>query len=275
VVVRGSPSRLFRVDSLTLRRAGSTTTGVTRAVTVTRDGRGTPTSVTVPDRSTDTLLTLPQNFNEGWTATWHGEELPAQRVDGWKQGWRLPAGSAGAVTLGFAPARTFTWLLGVGAVLVGVCVLAVAWLWWRDRRGLGAQLAPALRTGRPGLLDATVAAAAGGLLCGWWGLAGVATAIGLGLALRRFQGWPVLAGLSILVASLALAWAPITDRTWAVSWSQGWSLAAVCCAVAGLASLRTVHRHRAGQEPGVTVPTSRDRRHTGSEAAAVSRSTES
>ncbi len=224
--VVATPSPLFRVDSLTLSRTGSASTGVTRAVTVTRDDRGTPTSVTVPDRSTDTLLTLPQNFNEGWTATWHGEELSAQRVDGWKQGWRLPAGSAGAVTLSFAPAGTFTWLLVAGAVLAGLCVLSLVWLWWRDRRGHEEPVAPALRTGRPGLLDASVAVVAGGLLCGWWGLAGVTTAIGLGLALRRFQGWPVLAGLSILVASLALAWAPITDRSWAVTWSQAWSLAA-------------------------------------------------
>ena len=102
-----------------------------------------------------------------------------------------------------------------------------------------------------------MAVVAGGLLCGWWGLAGVLVAICLGAGLRRFQGWPVLAGLSVLVASLALAWGPITDRSWAVTWSQGWSLAALCCAVAGLAALRRLPQHRADQEHPVTVPRAR------------------
>ena len=254
--VLATPSPLFRVDSLLLRRTDAGT-GLTRTVPVTTDGRGTPATVTVPGRSSDTLLTLPQNFNDGWTATWNGQELPAQRVDGWKQGWRLPAGSAGQVTLTFAPADTFTGLLVAGVVLAGVCVLAVVWSWRRERRGHEPDRAPALRTGRPGLLDASVAVVAGGLLCGWWGLAGVLVAICLGAGLRRFQGWPVLAGLSVLVASLALAWGPITDRSWAVTWSQGWSLAALCCAVAGLAALRRLPQHRADQEHPVTVPRAR------------------
>ena len=276
--VLASPSRLFRVDTLLLRRSGTAVTGPTQSVPVEQDGRGAPASVSVPDRTGGSLLSLEQNFNDGWTASWHGQELTAQRVDGWKQGWRLPAGSAGAVTLSFAPSTTFSVLLVVGGVLAVVCVVALVWAWRRERRGGAGTLSPALRTGRPGLLDAVVAVAAGGLLCGWWGLAGVLAAIVLGLVVRRFQGWPVLAAVSLLVGSLALAWSPITDRTWAVTWSQGWSLGTVCCLVAALASLRRVDApasRRRAQDDGDTVPTDSARRQTGSEPAAVSRVTES
>lgn len=272
--VLATPSPLFRVDTLLLRRTDTAGGGVSRDVPVARDDRGTPRSVAVPDRSGETLLTLPQNFNDGWTATWHGRDLPAERVDGWKQGWRLPAGAAGTVGLSFAPARTFTALLIGGAVLAGLCVLAVGWSWWRGRRGRGEREAPPLGTGRPGLLDASVAVVAGVLLCGWWGLVGVLAAMALGLALRRFLGWALLSGLTFLVASLALAWGPLTDKSWAVTWSQAWSLAALCCAVAGLAALRRGERRTGIHAGGVTVPTERPRRHTGAESSAVSRTTE-
>ena len=269
VDVLADPSPLFRVDSLLLRRTDAVPAGLTGTVPVEHDDRGTPTSITVPSRSAETLLTLPQNFNDGWTATWRGAELPAQRVDGWKQGWRLPAGSTGTVALSFEPAGTFTGLLVAGAVLAVVCLVVVWWSWRRERRGHAVSGAPVLRTGRPGLLDAAVAVVAGGLLCGWWGLAGVLGAIALGLLLRRFEGWPVLAGLSILAASLALAWGPITDRSWAVTWSQGWSLAALCCAVAGLAASRTPrHRgpHGTAHGAGATVPPAHEGRHADSAA---------
>ena len=275
------PSRLFRVDTLLLRRAGAAGAGPAQPVSVERDARGTPVSVTVPERPDASLVTLEQNFNEGWTATWHGKELTAQRVDGWKQGWRLPAGASGTVALSFAPARTFSGLLVVGAVLMGLCVLALAWSWRRERQGRQGVQRPALRTGRPGLLDVAVALAAGGLLCGWWGLGGMLAAIGLGLGFRRFQGWPLLAAVSLLVGSLALVWNPITDRTWAVTWSQGWSLGAVCCLVAALASLRRADGPRTpatppgAQEVGETVPTDIARRQTGAAPAGVSRTTES
>jgi arabinofuranan 3-O-arabinosyltransferase len=206
--------------------------------------------VTVPARSSETLLTLPQNANDGWVATWQGRPLPAQRVDGWKQGWRLPAGEAGTVTLRYEPAGTFTGLLVAGAVLSGVVVLLVAWSLVRERRAGPPRELPALRTGRPGLLDAALVVLAGGLLAGWWGLAGTVAAVVLGVFWRRFQGWPVLAGLALLVGSLALSWAPITERSWAVTWSQGWSLAALCLAVAALAQLRRYAPRRRAASTG-------------------------
>ena len=194
--VLAAPNRLFRVDTLLLTSTRAAPAPLTRIVPVTRDDRGDPTAVRVPARSQATVLSLPQNVNSGWTATLHGQDLAPARVDGWRQGWRLPAGQAGTVTLRFAPARTFSVLLVIGAALVVAMAagLALAALRVR-RRPASAHRGPGpLGTGRPGTLDALVAVAAGGLLGGWWGLGGVLAAIAVGSAGPRFAGWALLAG---------------------------------------------------------------------------------
>ena len=44
-----------------------------------------------------------ENFNPGWRAVVDGRQLRAVRLDGWKQAWLLPAGTAGVVTLTYLP----------------------------------------------------------------------------------------------------------------------------------------------------------------------------
>nr|WP_281380927.1 alpha-(1->3)-arabinofuranosyltransferase family protein [Nocardioides panaciterrulae] len=236
--VLAAPNGLFRVDTLLLSSTRAAPAPLTRAVPVARDGRGDPTSVRVPTRSQATVLSLPQNVNPGWTATWQGRDLAVARVDGWRQGWRLPAGPAGTVTLRFAPAPTFSVLLGLGAALVGLLVLGLLAATLRARRAAGTRHPAPLGSGRPGVLDALIAVTAGGLLGGWWGLGGMLAALAVGLLVPRFAGWSLLAGLLMLTGSLALSWSVLTQRSWAVTWSQAWSLAAVCCAVGALAALR-------------------------------------
>jgi len=211
-------------------------------------------SMSVPARSQATVLSLPQNVNDGWTATWKGRDLPAVRVDGWQQGWRLPAGNGGTVSLRFAPARTFTVLLVVGAGLVALLALGLLVALVRARRRPGGRDPAPVGTGRPGAFDALLAVAAGGLLCGWWGLAGVLAAVVVGLVVPRFAGWSLLAGLLVLVGSLALSWSVLTQRSWAVTWSQGWTLAAVCCAVGPLAALRRTGPPAEGYDPLSEAP---------------------
>lgn len=234
-----TPTPLFRVDTATLSHTeaaeASSTAESSTAVTVEHDRHGTPTSVDLPARSSAGVLTLPQNVNAGWTATLDGEELTPIRMDGWKQGWRVPAGKAGTVELRFAPATPFRVLLALGGVSA-LIVLAVAC--WPRRRRAGRAEAAALVAGRPGLFDVAVVGVAGGLLAGWWGLLAVGGGLVLGVALRRFDGWSWLAGLALLAASLALTTDQVTRQTWAVTWSQAWSIAAVGLLVAALAGLR-------------------------------------
>lgn len=89
----------------------------------------------------EAVLHLPENFNEGWVATFEGEELEPLRVDGWQQGWVVPAGGAGTVELTYAPQRVYDVLLPVGLAASGAVLLAgllslVALLlgWLRGRR---------------------------------------------------------------------------------------------------------------------------------------------
>ncbi|MGI9006374.1 MAG: alpha-(1-_3)-arabinofuranosyltransferase domain-containing protein, partial [Streptosporangiaceae bacterium] len=72
-------------------------------------------------------LELHQNANPGWIATLDGRTLPAVRLDGWQQGYVLPAGSKGVVTLTFGPVKFYhVWIIfsavGVLALLAAAVV---------------------------------------------------------------------------------------------------------------------------------------------------------
>src|SRR5262249_29895722 len=56
--------------------------------------------VTAPTRS---YLVVNEDFNAGWQARLGSARLRAVRIDGWKQAWLLPAGTAGTVVLTYAP----------------------------------------------------------------------------------------------------------------------------------------------------------------------------
>lgn len=70
------------------------------------------------------LLFLPENFNEGWVAQADGRRLQAIRVDGWQQGWVLPAGSTGEVTMTYQPQQVYDVLLPLGLAASGLLLLA-------------------------------------------------------------------------------------------------------------------------------------------------------
>jgi arabinofuranan 3-O-arabinosyltransferase len=246
--VLARPTSLFRVDTLALVRVSAQPSSVT-TLTVHRDSDSLPLSVDLPDRSGPSVLVLPQNVNDGWVATMGNQELEAQRVDGWRQGWVVPGGAAGTVRFDYRPEATFRIALGVGAVGLLVCLLAAL---VRPRRAEAAPAPlPALAAGRAGVLDALVAVGAGGLLVGWYGVAAVVAALVLGVSVRRFEGWPVLAAGSMLLVGAGLSWDRITRESWANEWRQGWSLAVVACVVGALA---TGIRLRAAEQPATERP---------------------
>ena len=65
-----------------------------------------------------TYLAVAQNYNSGWAAKLGGETLKSVRIDGWKQGYIVPAGRAGIVTMTMSPDQFFRLLLGLGAFLL-------------------------------------------------------------------------------------------------------------------------------------------------------------
>jgi arabinofuranan 3-O-arabinosyltransferase len=231
--VLATPTSLFRVDTLSLTRVSAQPSTVTQ-VDVHRDPDGMPSSIELPRRTGPSVLVLPQNFNDGWVARVGNQELEPQRADGWKQGWIVPGGDATKVTVEYRPETTFRIALGAGLFGIVLCLVGAL---LAPRKGRLAQgLLPALVPGRVGVLDAAVVLAAGGLLVGWYGVAAVAAAVAAGLALRRFDGWAGLAAAAMLLVGAGLSWDEITRASWANEWRQAWSLVAVACLVAGLAS---------------------------------------
>ncbi|PWI15871.1 family 2 glycosyl transferase [Streptomyces sp. Act143] len=114
-------SALWRVDQ-----------DVARATIV--SGSGTPTLVaagpveihtTIPSGADGRTLRLADTAAEGWTATLDGKPLTATTVDGWAQGFALPA-SGGKLDVVYDDPITHTaWLWAQGALALVLVVLAL------------------------------------------------------------------------------------------------------------------------------------------------------
>ena len=103
--------------------------GVARPLTINKWGTN-DREVTVGGGS-EGLLAVNEAFNEGWKASLNGSELRAVQIDGWRQGFELPAGESGIVHLTYAPDQPFKLgtIFGLFALLF---VLAMAF--WPDRK---------------------------------------------------------------------------------------------------------------------------------------------
>ncbi len=75
----------------------------------------------------ESLLVVPEGENPGWRARLDGEELVPQTVDGWQQGWVVPAGEAGTLVLEYSPQRWHVAGLIAGGVLATVVLLLGLW----------------------------------------------------------------------------------------------------------------------------------------------------
>ncbi len=144
-------------------------------------------------RDVDTLLVVRENANPGWTARMGEATLRPIRVDGWAQGWVVPAGASGPVDLRFAPqaALSASLLGGAGLALV-LLVLALAAPRGRPGPvlpGVDAKAGPALAVvavvAVGGVVGAAVAAAAVVLR---WVQGSVRLVVG-GLAGLAWVGW--------------------------------------------------------------------------------------
>ncbi|HUD36062.1 MAG TPA: alpha-(1-_3)-arabinofuranosyltransferase family protein [Streptosporangiaceae bacterium] len=78
-------------------------------------------------------LEVHQNANAGWIATLHGRPLVPVQLDGWQQGFVVPAGAGGLISLTFAPDRFYhVWIIlsAIGAL----ALMAMALIRRRRRR---------------------------------------------------------------------------------------------------------------------------------------------
>ena len=127
-------------------------------------------------------LVVNENYNPGWRATLHGRPLPAVRLDGWKQGWVLPAGTSGQVLLTFLPNASYRDSIAGGLAALAFIIVVAGWpaaWWWRRRDAAGPDARPAARAPagsrpprwRPGpRMSAVGATLAAGCLVGLAGL---------------------------------------------------------------------------------------------------------
>ncbi len=129
------PVPLFDPSRLTLRDAGDadqdrTEAAAPRAVDI--DSWDTVERTATVAAGDEAYLAVSENFNEGWEATLDGHQLVPVRLDGWRQGWVLPAGDGGTVAMSFAPDRDYRGALALGTLFVAV-LFALAFV--RRRHG--------------------------------------------------------------------------------------------------------------------------------------------
>jgi NRPS condensation-like uncharacterized protein len=178
----------FAITDLSLTETGpapATASAASRTVT---------TGSWQPDRRQLTIgpgpasyLEVHENYNAGWAATLNGHELTPVYLDGWQQGFVVPAGAGGTITLSFRPVAPYHLALVASLLALVVLLGLVAWSF-------------VFKYGRAPR-DAGVPAVAGLLprQATWWlGSLGV-------IALTFIAGGPV-ALAAVVVAGLAWRW---------------------------------------------------------------------
>lgn len=157
------------------------------------------------DAAKNSFLTVNENFNTGWRATAGGTALRAVRLDGWKQGWLVPAGTKGVVRLTYAPDRSQRIAVVAGLNLLLVLLLVAVWP-ARERRGPGPSGGRALvaGTGWPAWAALGLAAALGGWIAGIPGLAVTAAVAAVCGWARTGRAWPLRALASSWTVVLAM-----------------------------------------------------------------------
>jgi arabinofuranan 3-O-arabinosyltransferase len=129
VVVGADGEGPFRFTSLILRHAAPTVApepSVTRTRSVTLKGFGGDNRQILIGPGGASYVAMASNFNPWWSATLGGRELRPVRLDGWQQGWSVPAGHGGTILVTFNPDHIYRISLLLGLVLLlGVFVLAV------------------------------------------------------------------------------------------------------------------------------------------------------
>jgi len=85
--------------------------------------------------ATRSYLEVSENFNAGWQAVIDGRRLAPVQLDGWKQAWVLPAGTAGVVTLTYQPESLYRVAVIGGFAALALCLgVALAAPMRRPRR---------------------------------------------------------------------------------------------------------------------------------------------
>jgi arabinofuranan 3-O-arabinosyltransferase len=194
-----------------------------------------------------TYIQVADNFNPGWVATLHGRTLTPVRLDGWEQGWIVPAGSGGTMSMVFTPDHTYRAALLLGGLFL--LLLAILALWGPGR----SQMQPIGRRRRlPKALLAIGAAFAA--LCAGGPL--VLLLVPLVAVAYRWgdRAVALIAGVAFMVAGVIVAWHPYTSagahRGAFGSPAQFFSVLAFCAVLSAV--VMEGRRRPSGRQPAPT-----------------------
>ncbi|MBX8688196.1 DUF3367 domain-containing protein [Mycobacterium sp. 20091114027_K0903767] len=167
--------------------------------------------VQLPAGADSRVLVVPESVNPGWIArTADGTELTPVKVNGWQQGWVVPAGGADTVTLSFPSNRPYR--IGLIGGLALLPVLALLALWPARRRN------PDLDPPRPWqpspLLAGAGVLAVGTAISGLPGLLVAGSALGLRYLLRERDSWCERLTVGVSAGGLILAGAALSQYPW-------------------------------------------------------------
>jgi arabinofuranan 3-O-arabinosyltransferase len=207
-----SPGAAFVVDGVQL--AGPLASQLRTAATVPATAGAWSADhreLDVPASASSRVLVVPESINPGWTArVADGSRLAPVTVNGWQQGWVLPPGAAGPVTLNFTSNTLYrTGLIGGLALLPLLALLAFLPV----RRPRPAE--EAARPWQPGRVPTSVAVvAAAAVISGIPGAIVGGAALGLRYLLRNREKLCEAVTVGLTAGGLTLAGAILSQNPW-------------------------------------------------------------
>ncbi|OBK74726.1 hypothetical protein A5651_09465 [Mycobacterium sp. 1274761.0] len=207
-----SPGAAFVVDGVQLvgplgRELRSAPVSPVHAATWSNDRR----KVDIPAAQVSRVLVVPESLNPGWTARAEdGTALTPVTVNGWQQGWVVPAGASGPITLSFGANAVYrAGIIGGLALLPVLLLLALVPV----RREPPA--AEPSRPWQPGTVAAALAVlAVGAVISGIAGVAVMGAALGAGYLLRNRTRLSNAVAVGASAAGLILAGAVLSQNPW-------------------------------------------------------------
>jgi arabinofuranan 3-O-arabinosyltransferase len=206
-----SPGAAFVVDGVQL--AGPLASQLHMAATVpvsTPDWSADHRELDVPPSASSRVLVVPESINPGWTArAADGSRLAPLTVNGWQQGWVLPPGTAGPITLSFTSNALYRAGLIGGLALLPLLAL-LAFLPVRRPRPTDEPARP----WQPGRVTTVAVVAVAAVISGAAGVVVGGAALGVRYLLRRREKLCEAVAVGLAAGGLTLAGAVLSQNPW-------------------------------------------------------------